>query len=189
MYACEGGRDGRVVDGGGLENHCTRKRYRGFESLSLRQISFRQARHSSRSQSRRTRVAAKADAASATRSYRWLSELIAGGRLAQRRRLARSDHSGLLESRSLTTSGRVIRDRVRAPGSSPMITAHRSHAAQSGARSGLARAARGSNLPTLVTTCGHRVMGDTESRASGAPLARSSPGRWPDADSDSGTPD
>src|SRR6266498_885070 len=25
MYACEGGRDGRVVDGGGLENHCTRK--------------------------------------------------------------------------------------------------------------------------------------------------------------------
>ena len=25
MYACAGGRDGRVVDGGGLENHCTRK--------------------------------------------------------------------------------------------------------------------------------------------------------------------
>jgi hypothetical protein len=25
LYACEGGRDGRVVDGGGLENHCTRK--------------------------------------------------------------------------------------------------------------------------------------------------------------------
>src|SRR6185436_3969313 len=25
IYACEGGRDGRVVDGGGLENHCTRK--------------------------------------------------------------------------------------------------------------------------------------------------------------------
>ena len=25
MYACEGGRDGRVVDGGGLENHCARK--------------------------------------------------------------------------------------------------------------------------------------------------------------------
>ena len=25
MYACEGRRDGRVVDGGGLENHCTRK--------------------------------------------------------------------------------------------------------------------------------------------------------------------
>ena len=28
-------RDGRVVDCGGLENHCT-ARYRGFESLSLR---------------------------------------------------------------------------------------------------------------------------------------------------------
>jgi len=70
---------------------------------------------------------------------------------------------------------------------SSTITAHRSRAAQSGARSGLTRAVRALNLPTLVTTCGHRVMG-TESRASGAPLARSSPGRWPDADSDSGTP-
>ena len=29
-------RDGRVVDRGGLENRCT-ERYRGFESLSLRQ--------------------------------------------------------------------------------------------------------------------------------------------------------
>ena len=29
-------RDGRVVDGGGLENRCTGKPYRGFESLSLR---------------------------------------------------------------------------------------------------------------------------------------------------------
>lgn len=29
-------RDGRVVDCGGLENRCT-ARYRGFESLSLRQ--------------------------------------------------------------------------------------------------------------------------------------------------------
>ena len=28
-------RDGRVVDRGGLENRCT-ERYRGFESLSLR---------------------------------------------------------------------------------------------------------------------------------------------------------
>ena len=28
-------RDGRVVECGGLENHCT-ERYRGFESLSLR---------------------------------------------------------------------------------------------------------------------------------------------------------
>jgi hypothetical protein len=28
-------RDGRVVECGGLENHCT-ARYRGFESLSLR---------------------------------------------------------------------------------------------------------------------------------------------------------
>ena len=32
----DGRRDGRVVDCGGLENHCT-ERYRGFESLSLRQ--------------------------------------------------------------------------------------------------------------------------------------------------------
>ena len=30
-------RDGRVVDRGGLENRCT-ERYRGFESLSLRQV-------------------------------------------------------------------------------------------------------------------------------------------------------
>src|SRR5262249_33494928 len=29
MYACEGGRDGRVVDGGGLENHCTGNRTGG----------------------------------------------------------------------------------------------------------------------------------------------------------------
>ena len=32
----ESWRDGRVVDCGGLENRCT-ERYRGFESLSLRQ--------------------------------------------------------------------------------------------------------------------------------------------------------
>jgi len=30
-------RDGRAVECGGLENHCT-ARYRGFESLSLRQV-------------------------------------------------------------------------------------------------------------------------------------------------------
>ena len=34
-FATPSGRDGRVVECGGLENHCTAM-YRGFESLSLR---------------------------------------------------------------------------------------------------------------------------------------------------------
>lgn len=33
-------RDGRVDDGGGLENHCGGLRHRGFESLSLRLLQF-----------------------------------------------------------------------------------------------------------------------------------------------------
>ena len=54
----------------------------------------------------------------------------------------------------------MIRDRVLASGSSAMITARRSPLSRPGERSRLARADRESILPTRVTTCGHRVVGD-----------------------------
>src|SRR5207247_2922835 len=43
LYACEGGRDGRVVDGGGLENHCTRKGTGGSNPSPSANVSMRRS--------------------------------------------------------------------------------------------------------------------------------------------------